>query len=112
MSDTALRLAHFHHHRQHKGARKHRVGEATPEPTRRPARWGRDRDATGLKHANPVARAMGQVSLCSCLDVLLSRSCTAQSSRRRRRAGWTSNDPATGMVQASHGKSRPRLSLG
>ena len=71
MSDTALRLAHFHHHRPHKGARKHRVGEATPEPTRRPARWGRNRDAAGLKHANPVARAMGQVSLCSWLDLAL-----------------------------------------
>ncbi len=71
MSDTALRLAHFHHHRPHRGARKHRVGEATPEPTRRPARWGRTHDAAGLKHANPVARAMGQVNSHPCLHLAL-----------------------------------------
>ena len=62
MADTRLQLAHFHHHRPHKGARKHRVGEATPEPTLRPGRRGRGGAQPGLKHANPVAKAMGKVS--------------------------------------------------
>ena len=63
MADTRLQLAHFHHHRPHKGARKHRVGEATPEPTLRPDRRGRGGAQSGLKHVNPVAKAMGRVSL-------------------------------------------------
>lgn len=62
MQDTRLQLAHFHHHRPHKGARKHLVGEETPEPTARPNRRGRDRNQAGLKHSNAVAKAIGQVS--------------------------------------------------
>lgn len=65
LADTKLRLAHFHHHRPHKGARKHRVGEATPEATARPNRAPRDRNAAGLSHRNPVAKAMGKASTLS-----------------------------------------------
>lgn len=68
MADTRLQLAHFHHHRPHKGARRHSVGEATPEPTQRPGR--RRSDQAGLKHANPVAKAMGKVSPAALSDVL------------------------------------------
>lgn len=76
LADTRLRLAHFHHHRPHKGARKHRVGEATPEATVRPNRGPRDRNAAGLSYRNPVAKAMGKAGIacpssCHCKDMSL-----------------------------------------
>ena len=50
--DTALRLAHFRHHRTAKGARVSKVGSG-----RRPA-VGAAGGAEGAEHTNPVARAL------------------------------------------------------